>query len=98
MRVLRNTKGELLRDLLDALLSGIASSWVECFCFLDQDLPRSFSEAVSLVGKSERAPIMDLTDILLLTPGEQVGDVGVVGSGGEGAFGGVGGSCCCGGC
>lgn len=106
MRVLRKTKGELLRDLLEALLSGAASSWTEeaplgCFPLLDQDLPRSFSEVVSLEGKSERAPIMDLTDILLLFRDGEVGEVGVVcsggvgvvGSGGVGVFGGVGGSC-----
>ena len=101
MRVLLKTKGELLRDLLDALLSGAASSWTEgalpeCLLFLDQDLPLSFSEAVSLEGKSERAPIMDLTDILLFLRGE-VGEAGVVDSGGVGVFGGVGRSCgfCC---
>ena len=58
------------------------------FSFFDQDLPRSLSEAGSLEGKSERAPIMDLTDILLFL-------VGVTGSGGVGVFGGVRGSWCC---
>ena len=103
MRVLRKMKGELLRDLLEALLSGAVSSWTEeapvgCFPLLDQDLPRSFSEVVSLEGKSERAPIMDLTDILLFFREGEVGEVGwggvgVVGSGGVGVFGGVGSSC-----
>ena len=95
-------KGELLRDLPEAMPSGAVSSWteealLECFPFLDQDLPRSFSfsEVGSLEGKSERAPIMDLTDILLLFRDGEVGEVGVVGSGGVGVFGGVGSSCGC---
>lgn len=38
---------------------------------------------------------MDLTDILLILPrDEEVGEVGVAGSGGVGVFGGVGSSCC----
>lgn len=105
MRVLRKTKGELLRDLLEVAPSGGASSWTEevllkRFAFLDQDLPRSFSDGGSLEGKSERASIMDLTDILLFFrdwEAGEVGVVGVVGSGGVGVFGGVGSSCggCC---
>lgn len=99
MRVLRKTKGELLRDLLEVAPSGAASSWTEevlvkRFPFLDQDLPRSFSDGASLEGKRERASIMDLTDILLFFRDGEVGEVGVVGSGGVGVFGGVG--CCCG--
>jgi hypothetical protein len=42
-----------------------------------------------LEGKIERAPIMDLTDILLFQRDEEVGEVGVVGSGGVGVLGGV---------
>jgi len=92
VRVLRNTKGELLRDRLDALLSVTGSSWTEealpeSLAFLEKDLPRSLSVLGSLEGKRERAPIMDLTDILLLLRG-------LAGSGGVGVFGGVGGSCC----
>lgn len=65
------------------------------FSFFDQDLPRSLSEAGSLEGKSERAPIMDLTDILLPLRDEVEEMVGVTGSGGVGVFGGVSGSWCC---
>lgn len=91
VRVLRNTKGELLRDRLDALLSVTKSSWteealLEILSFLEKDLPRSLSELVSLEGKRESAPIMDLTDILLLFRG-------LTGSGGVGVFGGEGGNC-----
>lgn len=99
MRDLRNTKGELLRDRLDALLSVTESSCTEealpeSLSFFDQDLPRSFSEDASLEGKSERAPIMDLTDILLLRDADGLGEVGVAGSGGVGVLGGVRGSWC----
>ena len=92
MRDLRNTNGELLRERLDGLPSAIESSWTEealpeSLSFFDQDLPRSLSEAGSLEGKRERAPIMDLTDILL----RRDLDVGLAGSGGVGVFGGVGG-------
>lgn len=98
MRDLRNTKGELLRDRLDGLLSAAHSSWteevlLEILVILDQDLPRSLSELASLDGKRERAPIMDLTDILRGRTGSGV--VGVVGV--LGVFGGEGGegrSCC----
>lgn len=80
MRDLRKTKGELLRDRLDALLS-VGGSTEEALLgvlsFFDQDLPRSLSELGSLEGKRERAPIMDLTDILLLLDG-------LTGSGGVG--------------
>lgn len=85
MRDRLNTKGELLRERLDALLSA-----VESLSFFDQDLPRSLSEVGSLEGKRERAPIMDLTDILLLRGA--LGEAGLAGSGGVGVFGGVGGS------
>lgn len=54
---------------------------------MEDDLPRSLSELASLEGKRERAPIMDLTDILRALTGSGV--VGVVG-----VFGGEGGSCC----
>lgn len=91
-RDLRNTKGERLRDRLDGLLSVAQSSWteealLEVLSFLEDDLPRSLSELASLEGKRERAPIMDLTDILRALTGSGV--VGVVG-----VFGGEGGSCC----
>ena len=97
MRDRRNTKGELLRDRLDALLSVTESSCTEevlpeTLSFFDQDLPRSFSEDGSLEGKRERAPIMDLTDILLLRDPDGSGEVGVAGSGGVGVLGGVRGS------
>ena len=92
MRVRRNTKGELLRDRLDALLSGTGSSWteealLEILSLLEKDLPRSLSELGSLEGKRERAPIIDRTDILLFLRG-------LAGSGGVGVFGGEGGSWC----
>ena len=76
MRDLRKTKGELLRDRLEGLLSMAGSS---CLSLLEEDLPRSLSELGSLEGKI--APIMDLTDILR----------GLAGSGGVGVFGGEGG-------
>ena len=68
------------------------SSWTEealaqCLSFFDHDRPRSLSEAASFEGKSERASIMDLTDILR--------DEEAAGSGGVGVFGGVGGSWGC---
>lgn len=76
MRILLNTKGEELRDLLEGLLSGMGSSCcveealVEDFPpFLDQDLPRSLSEE----SKMERAPITDFTDIIRLIQGGEGG-------------------------
>jgi len=85
VRDLRKTNGELLRDRLETLLSAAGSSWteealLENLSFFDQDLPRSLSEVASLEGKSERAPIMDLTDILLLRG--ELGEEGLRGGSG----------------